>query len=861
METTVSVIIPFYNAEEHFSRCIESLLAQKLEGLEFIFVDDHGSDRSLGIVQEYAKSDARIRIIQNETSLGAGPSRNRGIAEAHGEYLSFVDADDYLSPDFYELLYQTAVETKCDIAKGTVQFIGPSDDYRCSLYANQNGMISKKLSEGQPLYSCFNYGHQSGLYKTELIREHAIEYGETQVGEDNIFLLRFCLQTDNISFNNDALYYYVHYEQSACNKNDIRRHREGLKALQERIRILQNKGLQRADYVFLAKSANYYLTEYENFAAANGASGQEIADYLTDFDAIVAQTDSPEQIVSKLNVYSRLNAIRVDSVRGQKLQSTNVPVENHESNGKTIGNKPKVSIVIPLYKCSDFLPDMFNMVCGQSFQDIEIICVLDGPDDEARAIVEDWAKKDERIILLEQEHDGAGAARNTGLEKARGDYLLFLDADDTFSPQLVEKLYNKAIKLDADIVMCTYKELNERTKTTKMGLGFDRSSFLEESVTNPADVRVLYHGTSHAPWNKLFLRRFIIDKELRFSHTMVMNDAFFVLAALACSNRITIIKEDLLTVRRYINNESISSNREKHSEDAVTVARQLYQWLKQKGLWEQRREDYYRFMMSALHYQSKYPYNEKFVDSMARTLSAEQPWKSMCNAELVDTLGMRIADVQKIQQNQKDTIAALRDTDTSGREHDLYMTENKLSTFRKIRARMKNEYGRDLSKHGNPFKWIEWSIRTRGARGTLRKIWEKKQGPIEIRPSAVTCAGHITMAGHYIACFLPLNTTREKAEVIDLSVVVRCNGYYPLAVSGKNNDVFTALGAGLTPVFNSGASRRNGEVMRVHAWVSPGLGIGMQIRFTESLLKNKKGDKVDNNHPVSIVLSGLIRLT
>lgn len=85
--------------------------------------------------------------------------------------------------------------------------------------------------------------------------------------------------------------------------------------------------------------------------------------------------------------------------------------------------EPKASVIVPMYKCESFAEDCLDMICGQTFSDIEIICVLDGPDAKAREIVESKQKEDDRIILIEQDHAGAGAARNTGLDRARGEYL------------------------------------------------------------------------------------------------------------------------------------------------------------------------------------------------------------------------------------------------------------------------------------------------------------------------------------------------------------------------------------------------------------------------------------------------------
>ena len=107
----VTVVIPVWNVGPYIGRCIESLKAQTHSSLEFIFVDDCGTDDSMAQVEAFATQDARVVILRNASNAGTGVSRNRGIEHAQGNYLSFVDPDDSLAPDFYELLLKKARET------------------------------------------------------------------------------------------------------------------------------------------------------------------------------------------------------------------------------------------------------------------------------------------------------------------------------------------------------------------------------------------------------------------------------------------------------------------------------------------------------------------------------------------------------------------------------------------------------------------------------------------------------------------------------------------------------------------------------------------------------------------------------
>jgi len=103
----------------------------------------------------------------------------------------------------------------------------------------------------------------------------------------------------------------------------------------------------------------------------------------------------------------------------------------------------KVSIIIPVYNAEKYIREDLDSLLGQSLREIEVICVDDGSKDSSLKILEDYQRKDDRIKILKQENKGAGAARNEGMKEAKGDYLIFLDADDFFEKDMLEKSVGK----------------------------------------------------------------------------------------------------------------------------------------------------------------------------------------------------------------------------------------------------------------------------------------------------------------------------------------------------------------------------------------------------------------------------------
>lgn len=125
METAISVIVPIYRVEKYLPACIDSILNQTFTDFELILVDDGSPDRCPEICDETAKRDARVRVI-HQANAGLSAARNAGIEAAHGAWLSFVDSDDYIAPQFYEKLYQTAQRTDADCVMCSVQNVDES---------------------------------------------------------------------------------------------------------------------------------------------------------------------------------------------------------------------------------------------------------------------------------------------------------------------------------------------------------------------------------------------------------------------------------------------------------------------------------------------------------------------------------------------------------------------------------------------------------------------------------------------------------------------------------------------------------------------------------------------------------------
>ena len=116
-------------------------------------------------------------------------------------------------------------------------------------------------------------------------------------------------------------------------------------------------------------------------------------------------------------------------------------------------NNIKVSVIIPIYNPGELLRKCIDSVLNQTLNEIEVLCIDDGSTDDSKEIIMEYCQRDSRFKLISQENSGSGMARNNGISLSKGEYIVFLDADDWIEPNMCEALYNHAKNLDVDLVL------------------------------------------------------------------------------------------------------------------------------------------------------------------------------------------------------------------------------------------------------------------------------------------------------------------------------------------------------------------------------------------------------------------------
>ena len=207
----ISVIVPVYNAEKYLPKCLDGLINQTFKDIEIICVNDGSTDRSLSILKEYAKKDSRIVIVDKKNS-GPGACRNIGIEKATGEFIQFVDSDDWIEPETCEVCYQKAKEHNVDMVSFNSTVYGPKIfPYYYYDIKKEKKIIWKDIST-----NLFNYHFHSWhfLYKKDFLLQNKISFPNLIWGEDVPFVMRAILKAKSIYMIPNCLYAYVQQSQS-----------------------------------------------------------------------------------------------------------------------------------------------------------------------------------------------------------------------------------------------------------------------------------------------------------------------------------------------------------------------------------------------------------------------------------------------------------------------------------------------------------------------------------------------------------------------------------------------------------------------------------------------------------------------
>lgn len=247
---------------------------------------------------------------------------------------------------------------------------------------------------------------------------------------------------------------------------------------------------------------------------------------------------------------------------------------------------PKVSVIIPVYNTASYLQECLDSVLNQSFEDFEIICVNDGSTDSSLEILESYALKDDRIQIINQSNKGLGAARNIAIDRASGEYVLFLDSDDYIDQDTLLELYDLASRKSLDLLI--FKLINfdnetyEESKASYFEMKF-LNNLIGDKTFNWQDIKnKMFDMVVTAP-GKLFKRDLI--KNIEFPENIVFEDSLFFFKVIFKAKNIYFYDKHLY--HRRIRSDSIMNSSFEKFSDCITIYDLIGSHLKRIGVYDE----------------------------------------------------------------------------------------------------------------------------------------------------------------------------------------------------------------------------------------------------------------------------------
>lgn len=553
MSVTLSIIIPVFNCEKTIKKCLDSIFNQKTElEYEVILVDDGSSDNTVKVVESTISGRKNSRLICQENA-GAGAARNKALSYAKGEYLFFIDGDDYISGNCLNILnmeiqkkenldilifmYRYYDEESCTFKKMSQRDAAVYYDT-----AFQNRIFS--FEEFPQLHECITYPWNK-LFRRSFVDENKLKFSETVVHNDIFFNVASLARAKRIKIIHDILYVHlVNAKGGQLTQVVDARRLNAIRVLDQCDTFLQNEMLkekcQLLPYIaFKANLLDWIIMKME------GELRERFITYLRDF----LRTLDQDTII-------RLMAHRISTISLKNFMwKMGLPKrgERFTNDGRLL-----LSIVIPIYNVEPWLPQCLQSVADQTLNpgNFEVIMVDDKSTDHSVDICRDFCTRYSNFRLIELPENtpgGAGIPSNIGIEEARGEYIGFVDSDDYIEPEMFEELLLKAMDTKADLTICDFTIYYQKEK--RLAPSNDQKAWKELCKTDfqKTPFRIIQQKTlalSAVPWRKLYRRDFLNTFNIRYPEgDFFYEDNPLHWLAVVQSRRIAVLDMPLITHR------------------------------------------------------------------------------------------------------------------------------------------------------------------------------------------------------------------------------------------------------------------------------------------------------------------------
>ena len=498
----ISIVVPIYNVENYLRECLDSIKNQAFKNFECIMVNDGSTDSSQKIAEEYL-ADSRFKLI-NQSNKGLSGARNTGISHIREEstFVSFVDSDDYIYPDFLETLIEH-IEEDVDIIEGMIEYF--HDEIKVDNVSHnfeKKILISKDDKLGELALNELRVSVFPKLFRKSLLTEDF--FPEGWIFEDLAVVPELVSHSRKWIKLPKVIYGYRIRPNSITTKEFS----------EEKLDIF--KIFEKYDLFFKDES--------------------DVTKLLVEKIKYLHLNYHDIEFVPENNQYKQLY-----QQEKQKLLSK---IADYES-------KALISIIVPIYDVENYLRQCLDSIVSQTYQNFECLLINDGSPDNSEDICREYVDKDSRFKYFDKENGGVSSARNLGIERSGGAYITFIDSDDWVDSDYLEVLYNALIDENADISVSTYKRFHMAENCWyfhSFQRGYEKRVFTnQELIDEFIDLNTFDHSYVFV-CGKL-VRKDLLDNIAFNEMTTLGEDMEFWLKLYLISNKIVYVNRDSYVYR------------------------------------------------------------------------------------------------------------------------------------------------------------------------------------------------------------------------------------------------------------------------------------------------------------------------
>ncbi len=539
MNPLITIVLPVYNVAPYLAECLDSAINQTYRNLEIICVDDGSTDSSPEILKNYAAKDSRIRII-TKANAGLGAARNTGLDAANGYYIYFLDSDDKIELCMCEELVNYDIENgSLDMILFNRELIFDPPELvekyagfkkYTVMHADYSG-IRSGIDLASPMQKNGDYPAATWLRfcRREFLLKNKLRFPEGILHEDELFAVCASCLPSKVAFIDNPYFKRRVRANSIMTVSGSFRHILGCvyTAFQiVKFANLNTCGMTEEMNLFLAERIRIMLQKAKAYL-------REIENASDEFNTIPWEKYEISSSLVRALLFAK-------PFFKTNYRNTFIPPA-----------RKTVSIVIPFYNAAEYLVECLLSIQEQSMQDFEVICVDNGSTDNTPELLEFFAQCDKRFTVIRQNHTTTGAARNSGMAYASGNYLFFPEATDFIAPNLLQQTVAKAESDDSDIVVFRYAYFDSETQSVISNNKFSPVFTMHSRSFNRINFRdQILSEFSSCSSCRLFRREFIMEQKLRFQDVVQEYDLSFVYPAMVLAQRISIVNSPLYYRRK-----------------------------------------------------------------------------------------------------------------------------------------------------------------------------------------------------------------------------------------------------------------------------------------------------------------------